>query len=1017
MAVSSGSAQCRALSLVNNWHMNSNNKQNYRPNGFISGQSINDTINTNISPHKFLSGVTRQFLSPIVEAVTQNTDSIVNDLKSTPDKIDPSTLQTPVTNEKRPQTGDNEVEKQPVTQFIDDTTVIQHSLQNDSKPYIIDHSESDIISNLERPTIVHEGTFSSSDVAIPLDSIDTTYTSRLLDLQFPRDLINANPAIKRKLQDYALLRADISLRIKINSHRYQVGRYWLMFSPFQEVVDSGQLQSKAYAAGITGFPGFWLDIGSQNSMSIEIPYCSYLQAYDLQNAVGQFGHFEIWCISPLASFTETETAASYTIFANFKNISLSAVNPNTTDLTSFSHSHGVLEKAQPRKESIRSQAQRKLDSMTDVECISTGFVSQGLFNKEAIDSTHNIVAEATAPMQNYPFSNRTDRPRLQKFGKALGWMGRIAKGAMGVGKLFGFSEPENLLPTQPISWKPASNMQHFEGVDDSTILAAIPDNSLGDMNGLFATDEDEMSINWIASRPTVASKIAWSNTGTAGTTLTELPVSPIYPKTLHTDYSTILLPTLLAYLSVPFHAWRGSLNYKISVVKNAMVSGCLRIYFIPFSSKNSTTHPSNAKSIVLDLSESDEIIVSVPYISPYPWTAISVGTADITNPSFATGTLVIEIQNPLVVPGEILSAVDVIVEISGGSDFELAMPGVSPFVNSIPDIPLVPLTLPELDPEFQAEALGRDPTQAVVPLFETSDDSFKSRMNCIGELVINLRAFIHRFSPYHVIDFSTDQKFSFQTLLHPEGSNLSGTLSLFGNRPDFSPNSYSALSYFANIFRFWRGSERIKIFPVGHGTTTSHAVITYNQSQIGAPFAIQPLIGCQPVEFTKPFYNIADKRVTYWSQQDYRDVDIVFNGLNSGLGYVFGSAGDDFSFGWLIGPSPLVMTTFVEPTPYAPATGSGQEVTITNTPLPVDISSGAGTVSTNVTAWTVETPLDVNVTNTSIPVDLTTSSTVSTNVVAWSVTEAVDANIESIVPVSTNATVLDQPISVTQVNF
>ena len=596
-------------------------------------------------------------------------------------------------------------------------------------------------------------------------------------------------------------------------------------------------------------------------------------------------------------------------------------------------------------------------------------------------------------------------PMLSSLTAPLSWISRMGSLASS-----GFSKPTDVNALTPLVNLPAKGFTHVTGQDMSISLSAIPDNSIGVSPGVFATDIDEMDINYICKKPCYLRRDAWTNTTTGK--IYSIFVSPGICAT-----SDILFqPSLLAFVTSMFRFWHGSLRYRISVAKTGFHTGRLRISYHPGAFSTAQVYPAdNAYSWILDLSVSSEIDVEIPYVSPKPWLSCDLFNVNAVNPfgpttathanigsnnlQFATGILQIEVLNQLRVAGAASNSVEILTWISSG-DIEFAVPIMSSFVPArvggsapvefssrikrdaeefamptIPDEVLAEYLLAE-EPEEEIDApppsVEEDEEipeaqafQNITPasdhmtqldgsefckIFNSSSAFTDSKTLAIGESITNLRELTRRFTPC-ALKVADDGSFSSAGVIFDPA--WFGALTSFaintnvkafsaqGNLAGAYTNCTAPIEYISKIFRFWRGSRRYKsisgnasvgdsskqnfcnqayLSPVSfvNGNVTPPTFYTISTPPedtyfINSVFShIVDGVNNRICEISVPFYS--DTPIQCVSDgTNFTDSDaycmrnkVVFNNgptaSNTSKQFMYYmAAGDDFSFGYLIG--------------------------------------------------------------------------------------------------------------------
>lgn len=452
------------------------------------------------------------------------------------------------------------------------------------------------------------------------------------EFKIPECLIS-KPMYKRKL-DYMLgLRCDVQIRVQVNAQPFHAGRLLLVWIPFTESLTNRtqyyMCQTEDGLVPWTGCPHVDLDLSNQTEATMTIPYISPRTFYDLPNQLGNFGEFKLVVYSPLVDVVSTGVV-EYTIWMNMTNITVAFP---TGVATSY------------------SEAQ-------------IGDEGEEMHKSGVVESTAGTVAQALKLFDDVPFVSQFTRPAA--------W---VASTTSGIAKLFGWSKPYNPSDYTLIREIPGRYMANSDGTDMSENLSVLAANEIEQNPGFFRTDIDEMAIAHVVRRPNYVLKTQWKKGQSANTILLSLPINPMgYFRRVK---DTVFAPTQLMYVSNAFTYWRGGLNFTFKFVKTKFHSGRVRLLFVPGDYSDGTslskiTLDANYSTVV-DLRSETDVTYNVPFTSCLPWLNVD-GSA--FNAYTSTGRLYLIVQNELVNSASVSDTINVLVEVAGASDFELAVPSL-----------------------------------------------------------------------------------------------------------------------------------------------------------------------------------------------------------------------------------------------------------------------------------------------------------------------------------------------------
>lgn len=246
--------------------------------------------------------------------------------------------------------------------------------------------------------------------------------------------------------------------------------------------------------------------------------------------------------------------------------------------------------------------------------------------------------------------------------------------------------------------------------------------------------EDELALVNIITRPSFLNGTLWRNADTPGTLLWSASVSPTPDLSSAITSGFRQYHTPLSYCGRMFRYWRGSIVYKIQIIKSKYHTGRLVITWDPIEQASGVTDAQTACfTRLVDIQVEDEVEIIIPYKATTPWlqadfytNSFSNGPGPVlTNNNLAhNGTLTIRVQNVLTGPA-ILPEIDLLVHTYAGPDFAYAVPKELPQFSAFT--------------VQSAETVMSDQTLSI--------DQHVSSIT-VGESVASLRPLLHRASYY-----------------------------------------------------------------------------------------------------------------------------------------------------------------------------------------------------------------------------------------------------------------------------
>jgi len=639
--------------------------------------------------------------------------------------------------------GHSNVQGNDATVFVDDANVVtrdtSHITHVDNALLSMNDTnfdEQSIRTFLSRPIIIAAGNFNITDTYSFLNSYSMPYSA-----------LQSSQAVmwREKLRGIFGIRMDMVFRIVINANRFQQGRYCLGWVPL-----AGPLRSTSSLKEIavnnshmatlvqrTTIPHVEFDLSTDTVAELVVPYMSTRTFYPMNaiwNSVNDYplGYLNLYPYSPLVS-PAGSTVAGYTIYVSFTNVRLfGAASPQS----------GISRRKDPARAEISNSANGPISSVTSA--LSKGFKEFGKV------------------------------PMLSTYANSISW---VADRITGVASIFGWSKPTQGDSLTKMMILQGSNHNTVDGDSDARALSYLSKPGVVALDGVAATDLDEMDFSYIVRKPAWFKTATWSSTSLADAEISSFNVTP--HNGLVIGGAQHYQP--LGFVAQFFNFWRGSIRFRIKIVRTEFHSGRLAIAFYP-SDKSGTLIGAQqyVHRMIVDIRENQEIDFVVPFIS-----ATQYAHDD-------TGIVVISIVDPLVHPATVSSSVTILHEICGGEDMEFAVPVPS-----------------NLSPGTFVPQSGLENTLASMNIGNTTicaDPNFSSSV-AIGDKITSFRAMLKRYYPLRstFTDAGSAQAFNLANLfIYPDA--------IFGTKP--SPTvpliRADAFTTIASCYAISRGGFRLR---------------------------------------------------------------------------------------------------------------------------------------------------------------------------------------------------------------
>jgi len=480
---------------------------------------------------------------------------------------------------------------------------------------VVKSSPEDLKHFLRRPVILSQGAWNVGDPT----------TTNLGSWSFPDALMASiyTKQIKDKLTGYTLMKGKIRLRLQVNSQPSYAGMLLLSYIPHADYMLSKTLSLYSTLTSLTGCTHSIMNLASSTSIEFVTPYISPHLYVNLATGQGTFGRANLQVMSPLTIGGSVSTPVTWTLWASFDDIEL-CYPTNAVPVIAYAQVGGEVTRMK-----------------------NTGVISGGI-------GTVGRVVSGILPALG--------------LGALTEPVEALASSAAGIARFFGFSKPSSQEMNHMITNRPGRGHLNMDGADCGHKLGASVATELQTLSGFAGTDEDEMNLGYIVSRPAAIDSVAWLSTAIQDTLVASYVVTPnaliwnaanITPAVARTTNLEIRM-TPAAFVADKYNMWRGDIVYTFHFVKTQLHSGRLRFNFKPYvgtlfpgSSIDLNAAPGFTMTEDVDLSSCSEFRFKVPFVCSRPWlltqwpitNAPTSSVVDIKN--CAVGELEIVVLNQL----------------------------------------------------------------------------------------------------------------------------------------------------------------------------------------------------------------------------------------------------------------------------------------------------------------------------------------------------------------------------------
>jgi hypothetical protein len=354
----------------------------------------------------------------------------------------------------------------------------------------------------------------------------------------------------------------------------------------------------------------------------------------------------------------------------------------------------------------------------------------------------------------------TDMPVIGMYAKATE-IGATALGAMAT--LFGFSKP---IQTETVINAPRGKADFAvtNVINDSAKLSVDVKQELSiDPRTVGLSAVDEMTIQNIATRESYLAEFDWD----VGTSVETLLWQAVVDPSLHRQMSSEKHFTALAFATMPFKYWRGSLRFRFMVVCSAYHKGRLKIVYDPEGGIG-TAEYNTAYTTLVDISNETDFTIDVGWGQATSWrehrglSGNTLLTTSVNDPlgytassvQYGNGTISVYVVNELTVPNTTTNNdIQVNVFVSALDDYEVSVP-TEQYIQELRLTKDDALVVPQAEEYAAAES---EPT--VVPTDPVTISTMANKIPIndpsslihFGEAIGSLRQLLKRYQLYEFL--------------------------------------------------------------------------------------------------------------------------------------------------------------------------------------------------------------------------------------------------------------------------
>jgi len=662
-----------------------------------------------------------------------------------------------------------------ITNITDATVKESEKVAHESIPRPLSHTADDatfqsIKLYLSKPTLVKNGYFDTTDTASTFPAWDVY--EHLYSRSIYKDKVNA----------VFSFRATAVFTLQINATPFQQGRYIMAHVPtggsFDDSNRTEWLRMHTFSlTNVTSLPHVEIDLSHDTQVQLKVPFVSWMNAMPLPNTthttpvIGSPGYIFMRPYVAVTAGTGSTSRCDYGVWFHMEDVELFG-NVNT------------------QADDIEFQG-----GMLENESLGNGPVSS------ALRIVSNSARLAKAPL-NALLNN-------------VGWAAEVAAG---FAHTLGWSAPKILDNPERAQLMSFPNLTNYNSKKPVITLGLSEKNTVDVCPGFAASGVDELTIDYLKGIYAYQNSDTFDTADAVGSVIWDELVTPgAYRKQIADGLVNVDVMTPVGLLSTMFGLYRGSITYRIKMVKTQFHSGRLMVAVTPIEANRSYSISvptiqdiEYLQKTIIDIRDCNEFEINVPFVSNTSWK--SCGKSTLMDGAYTSGEpyarITIMVLNKLKCPDTVTQNVPLIIEVKGGEDLEFAMPRATAIR------PIIPTQIVSqcADIELQSGEVttGIMATGAVGSASSANKTSLIHETNCIGEAVTSLRQLLKRPYPWYY---------------NGTGSNTYGQFVMTSWEPAVSnativsrTGTFDLVTLLSSLFCLRRGGTRLNIVCEGVAT-------------------------------------------------------------------------------------------------------------------------------------------------------------------------------------------------------
>lgn len=668
---------------------------------------------------------------------------------------------------------------------------VQFSDQHD--PYIYDvdttmdptrslqDTNSALLQNFfNRPVKIHESEWSTS-----------------ADLNFdinPWDLYFNNPRVANRLTNYALMKANLKVKIVLNGNGFQYGRMLVSYLPF-DVFDQLTTMAALIREDLvqaSQMPHVFLNPTTSTGGELKLPFFHYANYLTIPNSEwARLGQLYFRTLNQLKHANGATDVVTISVFAWAEDVQMSVLT--SQDIGVLSPQSGEIEEAN---------------------------------NKGTVSGPATAVAKYAAYLQGVPY--------IGPFATAT----EIGAGAVAaMAKIFGYCRPPITKAPEPYRPTAISSLAVTNVPDNAQKLTVDEKQELTidpRISGLGSVDP--LNIREIAKRESYLTTFSWNIGTSPDSLLWNSQVDPVI--WANSGGGSAYHFPACAFATLPFQFWKGTMKFRFQIVASSFHKGRLRIVYDPNFLSDSTylgysEYNTNYLKIV-DIAEEQDFTIEIGMAQETSFVEHHRPSVDSQDDLYSTtrfngtspgnGVVGVYVVNELTTPNSTVNNdIEINVFVSMGDDFEVAVPD-SEFANFVlkPQSGELPVLAPQsgaIIPESQNTDELDAPQQAQTTIIglPPADDPNLNKV-FFGESIASFRPLLKRYTLWNTIPKLVTGRSVISgrfSLMPYFRGNVPGAVDSTALLADYNYVNTLLMHWVKSAYSGWRGSIRYKFIPRG----------------------------------------------------------------------------------------------------------------------------------------------------------------------------------------------------------